>query len=157
MRAVAVIEPGRIELVDLPEPSPGPYQVRVKTEVACLCNATDGKLIAGHFPGVDKYPLMLGHESVGIVDMMGHKVRNFRMGDRVVGGLLFDAGDPKYSSGWGGFCEYTLANDHDAMVDDGVADAEHGWFEVYEVQRPVAKDIPLEAAVLLCTWREVYG
>ncbi len=157
MRAVAVIEPGVVQLVDLPEPTPGPYQVRVKTEVACLCNATDGKLVAGRFPGVEDYPLMLGHESAGIVDAVGEKVRNFKLGDRVIGGLLFDAGDPKYSSGWGGFCEYTLANDHDAMVDDGVADEEHGWFEVYEIQRTVPQDISVEAAVLLCTWREVYG
>ena len=157
MRAIVVTEPGKVDLAELPEPTPGPYQVRVKTEVACLCNATDGKLLAGHFPGVDDYPLTLGHESVGIVDAVGEKVRNFKMGDRVIGGLLFDAGDPKYSSGWGGFCEFTLANDHDAMVADGVADAEHGWFEVYEIQRPVDDDIPVEAAVLLCTWREVYG
>jgi threonine dehydrogenase-like Zn-dependent dehydrogenase len=157
MRAVAVIEPGTVEVVDIPQPQPGPYQVRVKTEVACLCNATDGKLVAGHFPGVDKYPLLLGHESVGIVDAVGHKVRSYRVGDRAVGGLLFDIGDPRYASGWGGFCEYTIINDHDAMVADGVADAAHGWLEVHEIQRPVAADIPVEAAVMLCTWREVHG
>ena len=43
------------------------------------------------------------------------------------------------------------------MVADGVADAEHGWFECYEIQRPAPMDIPLEAALLMCTWREVYG
>ena len=43
------------------------------------------------------------------------------------------------------------------MVADGVADAEHGWFECYEIQRPVAADIPAAEAVLLCTWREVLG
>ena len=157
MLAVVVVEPGRVELADLPKPSPGPYEARVKTEAACLCNATDGKLIAGHFPGVDTYPLMLGHESAGIVEAVGEKVRNFHVGDRVIGGLLFNAGDGRTASGWGGFCEYTLAADHDAMVADGVADAEHGWFEVYEIQRAVPRDIPVEAAVLLCTWREVYG
>ena len=92
-----------------------------------------------------------------IVDMVGDKVRNFKAGDRVIGGLVFDFAEPRYSSGWGGFCEYTLATDHDAMVEDGVADAEHGWFECYEIQRAVPKDISVEAAVLLCTWREVYG
>jgi len=157
MRSIAVVEPGKVEVVDLPEPTPGPYQVRIKTEAACLCNATDGKLVAGHFPGVDKYPLVLGHESAGIVDAVGDKVRNFRLGDRAIGGLLFEFGDPKYSSGWGGFCEYSLANDHDAMVEDGVADEEHGWFEVYEIQRTVPNDISVEDAVMLCTWREVYG
>ncbi len=142
MRAVAVTQPGKIELVDIPQPAPGPYEARVKTEVACLCNATDGKLVAGHFPGVDDYPLLLGHESAGIVDAVGDKVRNFKLGDRLIGGLLFDAGDtePKYASGWGGFCEYTLATDHDAMVEDGVADEEHGWFECYEIQRAVPTD-----------------
>jgi len=157
MRAVAVVEPGRVEVVEIPEPTPGPYQVRIRTEAACLCNATDGKLVAGHFPGVENYPLLLGHESTGIVDAVGEKVRNFRIGDRAIGGLLFDIGDPQYSSGWGGFCEYTIANDHDAMVEDGVADQAHGWFEVHEIQRPVAPDIPVEDAVMLCTWREVYG
>ncbi|MBN2473954.1 MAG: zinc-binding dehydrogenase [Pirellulales bacterium] len=157
MRAVVVVEPGKVELVELPEPLPGPYQVRVRTEAASLCNATDGKLVAGHFPGVDKYPLVLGHESAGIVDMAGEKVRGFRLGDRAIGGLLFEFDDSRYSSGWGGFCEYTLANDHDAMVEDGVADQEHGWFEVCEIQRPVPADIAVEDAVMLCTWREVYG
>ena len=157
MRTVAVVEPGKVEVVDIAEPKPGAYQVRVKTEAACLCNATDGKLVAGHFPGVEEYPLILGHESVGIVDTVGDKVRNFKLGDRVIGGLVFDFAEPEYSSGWGGFCEYTLATDHDAMVEDGVADAEHGWFECYEIQRAVPKDISVEAAVLLCTWREVCG
>jgi len=47
--------------------------------------------------------------------------------------------------------------DHDAMLADGVADAEHGWFEVAEIQRPVAADVPAAEAVLMCTWREVLG
>jgi threonine dehydrogenase-like Zn-dependent dehydrogenase len=157
MKAVVVTRPGDVRIIELSKPAPGPYQALVRTEVACLCNATDGKLIAGHFPGVDKYPLVLGHESAGIIEAVGAKVRNFRPGQRAISGLVFDFGDPAYASGWGGFCEYTLANDHDAMLADGVADAEHGWFEIYEVQRAVAEDIPLEAAVLLCTWREVYG
>lgn len=157
MRAVAVIEPNKVGIVELGEPTPGPYQAKVRTEVAYLCNATDAKLVSGHFPGVDKYPLVLGHESAGIVEAVGAKVRNFKVGDRAIGGLLFEFSDPKYSTGWGGFCEYTLVNDHMAMVEDGVADAEHGWFECYEIQTKVDSDIPVEAAALLCTWREVYG
>jgi threonine dehydrogenase-like Zn-dependent dehydrogenase len=157
MRAVAVTEPGKVAIVEFGRPTPGPYQALVRTQVACLCNSTDGKLIAGHFPGVDKYPLVLGHECAGIVEAVGAKVRNFHLGQRAIGGLVFDFSDPRYSSGWGGFCEYTLANDHDAMVAGGVADAGHGWFECYEIQRPAPMDIPLEAALLMCTWREVHG
>ena len=157
MQAIAVIEPNRVEIVEVDKPEPGPYQAVVRTEVAYLCNATDGKLVAGHFPGVEDYPLMLGHEGAGIVEEVGEKVRNFHVGDRAISGLLFEFSDPKYASAWGGFCQYTLCNDHDAMVADGVADEEHGWFECYEIQRTVDADISPEAAALLCTWREVYG
>jgi len=157
MRAIAVVTPNQVELIQLDPPKPGPYQALVKTDVACLCNATDGKLVTGHFPGVDKYPLVLGHEGTGIVHEVGEKVRNFKPGDRVIGGLLFDFSDPKYASGWGGFCDMTLANDHMAMVADGVADADHGWFECYEIQTRVDEDIAAEEAALLCTWREVYA
>jgi threonine dehydrogenase-like Zn-dependent dehydrogenase len=157
MRAVSVKRPNEIEIVDLAPPEPGPYQALVRTEAACLCNATDGKLVAGHFPGVDTYPLILGHESAGIVETVGEKVKTFKPDQRAIGGLVFDFKEPGYATGWGGFCEYVLVNDHDAMVADGVADEAHGWFECYEIQRPVPEDIGLAEAVMLCTWREVYG
>jgi threonine dehydrogenase-like Zn-dependent dehydrogenase len=157
MFTIAVLEPGKVGFVELPEPTPGPYEVKIKTQVCTLCNATDRKLISGHFPGIEKYPLLLGHESVGEVVAVGEKVRNFKMGDRVVGGLLLNPTAPGYYSGWGGFSEYTIAMDHQAMIKDGVADEKHGWGEVNEIQLPVSKEIPVEAAVLLCTWREVYA
>ena len=58
--------------------------------MVALCNATDSKLIAGKFPGVDTYPLALGHENAGIVVAVGEKVRNFKVGDRAIGGLISD-------------------------------------------------------------------
>lgn len=159
MRAVAVVEAGAVRMVELPleKPGIGPYQALVRTEACCLCNATDSKLVAGHFPGVDAYPLILGHESAGIVQAVGGKVRNFRVGERAIGALNFELGGSQYHSGWGAFAEYAVVNDHLAMVEDGVADAAHGWAEVYEVQTTIPADIPLEDAVLLCTWREVLG
>ena len=146
-----------MRIVNLNKPEAGPYQALVRTEVACVCNATEAKLIAGHFPGVSQYPLVLGHESAGIVESVGDRARNFKVGQRVIGGLVFEFGNTDYASGWGGFCEYTLVNDHDAMVADGVADGAHGWLEVFEIQRPVPDFVPVEEAALLCTWREVYG
>jgi threonine dehydrogenase-like Zn-dependent dehydrogenase len=100
---------------------------------------------------------LLGHENAGIVEIVGSQVRNFKVGDRVIGGLLLSPPDPAYASGWGGFSEYVLAGDHVAMVEDGVADEQHGWYEVCEIMRAVPATIPVEAAVLLCTWREVYA
>src|SRR5262249_49589487 len=95
--------------------------------------------------------------TVGIVDAVGDKVKNFKVGDRVVGGLVLNSTDEQYNSGWGGFCQYTLAGDHKAMIADDVADSEHEWFEVYEIMKVVPKGVAVEDAVMLCTWREVYG
>ncbi|MDR0391769.1 MAG: zinc-binding dehydrogenase, partial [Planctomycetaceae bacterium] len=157
MKAVVVVEPNRVEVVDISKPVPGPYEVLAKNKVAALCNATDRKLIEGHFPGVDQYPLVLGHEGVAVVEAVGEKVRNIKVGDHVIGGLLGDFGRPDYHGGWGGFCEYVIAHDHDAMIEDGKANAENGWFESCEIQTVVDADIPFDEAALLCTWREVYG
>ncbi len=159
MRAVAVIEPGRVEIVEVPKPSPGPYEAIVRNSLAYICNATDRKLVSGHFPGIgrDQYPLLLGHESAGTVEAVGKKVRSFHPGDRVIGGLLLRSTDARYSSGWGGDCEFVVATDHAAMVADGVADAAHGWNDSFQIMKKVPEDIPLEAAGLLCTWREVYA
>ena len=88
MITVAVQKPNLLEIVKIPEPTPGPYEARIRSEAACLCNMTDRKLVEGHFPGVEDYPLLLGHETVGVVDAVGEKVRSFKVGDRVIGGLL---------------------------------------------------------------------
>ena len=152
MFAIAVTKPYQVDLVDIPKPTPGPYEALIKTEIAALCNMTDGKLIEGHFPGVDSYPLLLGHETLGTVEAVGEKVKSFKVGDRVVGGLLLDTTHTPYASGWGGFCEYTLAGDHATLLADGVES-----IEVFEIMQVVPKDISIEDAVMLCTWREVYG
>lgn len=158
MKAVIATRPGQLEIVDVPIPKPGPYQALVRNDRACVCNLTDSELLRGQFPGMeDAFPFALGHECTGIVVEVGHKVRNFKPGDRTVGGLVFDLGFEGLESGWGGFCEFTLANDHEAMAEDGVADEEHGWLEVYEIQTKVDPDISPDQAVMLCTWREVFG
>ena len=77
MLAVAVTTPGEVRVVEVPEPAPGPYQAKVRTELSCLCNSTDTKLIKGHFPGIEDYPLLLGHETVGLVQSVGANVRSF--------------------------------------------------------------------------------
>ena len=83
MKTVIVPAPGKIEIRQVETPVINAYQALVKTEMVALCNATDSKLVAGKFPGVDTYPLALGHENAGIVVAVGEKVRNFKMGDRV--------------------------------------------------------------------------
>ncbi len=159
MFSAAVLEPEKVAIVEIPKPTAGPYEVVVRSVLSFICNATDRKLVQGHFPGIgrEKYPLLLGHECVGIVESAGSKVRSFKPGDRVIGGLLLKPTDSRYSPGWGGNSEYVIAADHAAMVADGVAQECHGWLDVYQIMRKVPEDIPFESAGLLCTWREVYA
>jgi len=159
MRALIVTSDHKLELRELSKPEPGPYEALVRNQAAYICNATGRKLVAGHFPGIgmDKYPLLLGHESVGVVEEVGARVKSFKPGDRVIGGLLLTSTSPDYSSGWGGNSEYVVATDHAAMTADGAADKAHGWEEVFQIMKKVPDDIPIEAAALLCTWREVYA
>jgi len=53
--------------------------------------------------------------------------------------------------------EYVLATDNLAMEEDGFCDPEHGWNELFQIQRTVSPNISVEDAGLLCTWREVYA
>ena len=159
MYAVAVMRPGKPEIVEVPEPEPGPYDAVVRTEASFICNVTDREVIEGNFPGMGEecYPLLLGHESVGRVVEIGEKVTSFSEGDRAIGGLLLDPPGGRFQSGWGGHSQYIVMKDHHAMVSDGVADEKHGWNEVYKVMLKVPEDLPVEAAGMLCTWREVYS
>ena len=79
MKTVIVPAPGKIEIRQVETPVINAYQALVKTEMVALCNATDSKLVAGKFPGVDTYPLALGHENAGIVVAVGEKVCNFKV------------------------------------------------------------------------------
>jgi len=158
MKSICVRHPGALEIVDIREPTVGPYEARIRSEVSFICNATDRKLIEGHFPGMEdpgKYPLLLGHETAGIVVEVGDRVRNLKVGDRVISGLLMEPPEPGFTTGWGGMSEYVIARDHDAMVADGQTTSEQGYDELYKIMRTVPADIPVEAAGLLCTWREV--
>lgn len=159
MLSVAVLEPGKVDIVEIPKPKAGPYEAVIRSKVALICNATDRKLVNGHFPGIgtDRYPLLLGHECAGIVESVGDRVQSFKPGDHVIGGLVLKPSDPTYTSGWGGMSEFVVAADHAAMVADGVADEAHGWVEVFQIMRKVPEDISFESAGLLCTWREVYA
>lgn len=118
MKSVIVPAPGKIEIREVETPVINAYQALVKTEMVALCNATDSKLIAGHFPGVDTYPLALGHENAGIVVAVGEKVRNFKVGDRAIGGLISDFGAQGINSGWGGFSEYVVVNDFEVLKEE---------------------------------------
>ncbi|MFE4449561.1 NADP-dependent oxidoreductase [Streptomyces sp. NPDC056796] len=87
MRAIAVsafrAEP---RLVELPKPGPRAGEVRVKVEYAAL-NPLDRQTAdgAGDDAGPAVFPLVLGTDFAGRVDMIGSGDNRFRVGDQVFG------------------------------------------------------------------------
>jgi NADPH:quinone reductase-like Zn-dependent oxidoreductase len=77
--------PEELHEADLPDPQPGPGQVRIRVE-AIGVNPIDGKVRSGRMASPDTpFPLLLGAEAAGVVDAVGESVADVAVGDRVVG------------------------------------------------------------------------
>lgn len=155
MKAAVVVEPGRLEIRDVPEPRIGDYQVLVEQLACGVCTGTDSKLIAGHFKGFSTYPAVLGHEAVGRVIDRGKHVRYFQLGDLVLRPGLEQIGDGSVHSGWGAFARYGVAGDGRAMHEDGRARPEMGYLDVYLSQQKIPPSLAPAHAAMLITYKEV--
>jgi len=76
--------PDDLELVDLPDPLPGPGEVVVKIEAAGL-NFFDTLIIAGKYQVKPALPFSPAAEFAGVVETVGAGVTAVAPGDRVVG------------------------------------------------------------------------
>jgi NADPH:quinone reductase-like Zn-dependent oxidoreductase len=74
--------PEVLELVDLPDPHPGPGQVRIAVRAAGV-NPSDWKKRQGLMD--EELPQTMGHEAAGVVDELGEGVGDVAVGDRVFG------------------------------------------------------------------------
>lgn len=86
MKAMILKKPGPVSagplrFEDLPDPEPGPGQIRVKVHACGICH-TDLHTIEGDLP-LSKLPIIPGHQVVGTVDRVGQGVTRFGIGDRV--------------------------------------------------------------------------
>jgi (R,R)-butanediol dehydrogenase/meso-butanediol dehydrogenase/diacetyl reductase len=71
---------------DIPEPFPGPGQIKVKIKVAGICGTDLKEYAAGPMMiRPEKAPVVLGHEFTGEVVGVGEEVKDFKTGDRVTG------------------------------------------------------------------------
>jgi propanol-preferring alcohol dehydrogenase len=131
----AVIEKRPLKLVEVPTPDPREGEVRIKILVNGVCR-TDIHIAEGDLP-LQKSPLILGHEIVGVVDKVGKDVRGFRVGDKAgaywlhssCGGCKFClSGRENYCpkikcTGWhvdGGYAEYTTISEAYALPLNGI-------------------------------------
>jgi NADPH:quinone reductase-like Zn-dependent oxidoreductase len=74
--------PEVLEIVDLPDPRPGPGQVRIAVRAASV-NPSDWKKRQGLMD--EELPQTLGYEAAGVVDELGAGVADVAAGDRVFG------------------------------------------------------------------------
>jgi len=70
MKAVVLESKGVLEYKEVPTLEPGPGHVRLKVKASSICGSDIKRYIDGH----RMYPLILGHETAGIIDRVGEGV-----------------------------------------------------------------------------------
>lgn len=151
MKAAVVTALGKLEVLDLPMPELGPYDVLCRMCYGSTCAGTDIHLMDGQHPYPVTFPTVLGHESVGRVVELGAKVKNYKLGDLV--SRVGYPGDAKSGvfSNWGGFAEYGIAKDHWQMRRDGVEESQWTKYRVNQIIHPAIDE---KTAPMIITWRE---
>lgn len=82
MKAALLIAPGEIRIDEIPEPGPGPHEVRIAVGGVGLCGS-DLSIFRGTW-AAPQYPWVQGHEAFGWIDAVGAGVDRSRLGEMVV-------------------------------------------------------------------------
>jgi NADPH2:quinone reductase len=88
--------PGTLEMGTLPDPVPGPGQIRVRVS-ACGINYPDVLIIDDRYQFKPDRPFAPGGEVSGTIDLIGEGVTGFAVGDRVISCI-----------GWGGLADLAI-------------------------------------------------
>lgn len=151
MKALVVETPGVLKVMNLTEPKMGEYEARCEMLYGATCTATDLAVIDGRVGWETlKYPVVLGHETIGRVIEVGSKVRNYKVGDLVA--RVYTRESDGIHLAWGGMAEYGLALDWKAMWADGVPREKWDYYRVNQVIPEGVID-PIDATMII-TWRE---
>lgn len=148
-----------LEIRDVPMPEVGPRDALLRVEACGVCHS-DLDLTDGFFQpiGIEVFPIIPGHEVVGMVEEIGAEVRRIRPGDRV--GAYFFQSCGHCAECMGGHetaCETLFAGPklHGFTMDGGYAE--------YFVTRaenliPLPEELSFEAAApMFCGGITVYG
>jgi len=138
MRACVLVDVGKLELQDLPDPSPGPAEVLLEMSAVGLCG-TDFHIFGGEMNfnhdedgsprPLREAPQILGHEITGVVREVGSEVTDLGAGDRVV----LDQGLNCHSLGRERECEYCASGDsHQCAhyIEHGITGLQGGFAEL---------------------------
>jgi len=94
MKAAVLHEiPGKLQVEDLAIGTPGPREVLINTIAAGLCHS-DLHFIEGKYPYF--LPVVMGHESAGVVEAVGDQVTYVQPGDHVITFLSVFCGECDY-------------------------------------------------------------
>lgn len=95
-----------LQLIERPDPEPGPGQVVLDVRGAGLCHSDCGFMDGTLTAMLPNLPMILGHEVAGTVAKIGDGVTNVKVGDRVV-----SSGPEHFAPGWrvdGGYATQCL-------------------------------------------------
>jgi len=155
MKAAVCKEPGKpLEFEDISLRKLEDDEVLIKVHYCGICHS-DIHIIDGHWADRVKYPVIPGHEVVGIVVDKGKNVRNIEVGDRV--------GVPwVYSSC--GICDYCLEGEEQFCPEYKITGISvPGGYAEYMISKgsfttKIPKDLNMEeAAPLFCAGLTVYS
>lgn len=105
MRSAILEKVGKLDIKDVPKPSPGHEEALIKITSAGVCHS-DLHIVKGDWPiaGILDPPFPMGHEGIGVVEELGPGAEMFvQKGDRVILGLGGAGGGY-----WCGACENCL-------------------------------------------------
>lgn len=133
-------EDAPLELVDLPVPEPAANEVLIRVLACGVCHTEIDEIEGRTAP--PRYPVVPGHEIVGIIEAVGKKVAAGRMGERVGVGWIHHSDGGAEENLSAAFCATGR-------------DANGGYAEYMTVPADYAFPIPeifsdAEAAPLLC-------
>lgn len=140
------IDQNPLHLGDLPDPEPGPDEVRIAVHTCALCH-TDLHIVEGELPAHQR-PVVPGHQIVGLIDKIGSQVTRWKIGDRVGVPWLYQTD---------GTCRYCRKGEENLCVHGQFTgyDANGGYAQYTVVPQAFTYAIPdifsdVQAAPLLC-------
>lgn len=163
MKAVAVERNGEVHVVNIPKPTYNEYECLVRIRACGICNSTDLKIINNELGDCPiEYPSILGHESVGEIVAVGSKVKNYKVGDRVVNPFGRLEPGVEYGYTFAQMCEWGIVHDLEVMKEDGLPMPAETEGLIIETQADypvnfIPEGISFEDATILLTVKENYS
>lgn len=143
MKTCVVTSPLHYEIREMPIPEPKDCEVQIKMMAAGVCGS-DIHIFKGENPN-SRYPLIPGHENVGVVTKTGKDCSRIHVGDHVVIDYVMRCGECyQCTHQRGNVCEHVLVR---GSGTDG------GWRQYWCVEEeyvyPISSDISWEDAALI--------